>query len=88
MKLGQVLNDYAFANSLSVRDLAAEIGIPSATTHRLRHGENVDGVTLGKVLMWLLSDPKVTDKRRMKVSPLDCDHVFDGDRCVKCEAVA
>jgi DNA-binding Xre family transcriptional regulator len=69
MKLGQVLDDYAFANHLSVRDLAAEIGIPSATAHRLRHGENVDSVTLAKVLTWLLSEQKVTDERRRKPNP-------------------
>lgn len=66
MKLGKVLDDYAYANRLSVRQLADEIGIPAATAHRLRHGENVDSVTVGKVLAWLFSEPKVTDKRRSR----------------------
>lgn len=70
MKLGEVLDDYAFANHLSVRQLADEIGVSAATTHRMCHGENVDSVTLAKVLTWLLSGQKMKERRQRKPKPL------------------
>ena len=69
MKLGEVLDDYAYANQLSGRELAAEIGIPHATVHRLCKGENVDSVTLAHVLTWLLSGQKVKQRRRKAAAP-------------------
>ena len=63
MKLGYVLNRYRVINELSLRTLGAEIGIGAATLMRLEQGHVPDGVTLAKVLAWLLAEGRNGQKR-------------------------
>jgi transcriptional regulator with XRE-family HTH domain len=55
MKLGEVLRHYRVFNELALREVSKEIGIGAATLMRLEHGLEPDGITLAKVLRWLMS---------------------------------
>ena len=54
MKLGQVLKEYRWALRKNVRDMAKELGISHATLSRIERGENMDGVTLARIISWLI----------------------------------
>ena len=50
---GDLLRAYRFHRSLTVRDLAPEIGISIATLSRLERGHQPDGDTMLKLLAWM-----------------------------------
>ena len=54
MKLGEVIADYRWANSIGVRELARTIGVSHDTLNRVERGEACDSGTLTKILGWLL----------------------------------
>ena len=53
MKLGNVLKKWRLHQELTIRALAAEIGISGATLCRIEDGRALDGETLMKVFNWL-----------------------------------
>lgn len=55
MILGKLIADYRWANRISVRKLATEIGIPAPTLNRVERGHPCDGATLAAILFWLLA---------------------------------
>lgn len=55
MKLGKIIRKYRVTSELTLRDVGKEIGIGAATLMRLEQGREPDGVTLAKVLGWLMS---------------------------------
>jgi transcriptional regulator with XRE-family HTH domain len=54
MKIGLIIRKYRVFSELTQINLANEIGISKSTLSRLESGEEMDGATLGKVLVWLL----------------------------------
>jgi transcriptional regulator with XRE-family HTH domain len=54
MKIGLIIRKYRIFSELTQINLANEIGISKSTLSRLESGEEMDGATLGKVLVWLL----------------------------------
>jgi len=66
MKLGEVIRRYRVTNELTLRDVGKEIGIGAATLMRLEQGRAPDGVTLAKVLAWLLASTNGKPKERRK----------------------
>jgi len=54
MKLGEIIKEWRYATRVGVREVAKRIGISAATLSRVERGENPDGETLAKVLLWLL----------------------------------
>ena len=61
MNLGRVLAGYRNAVPLSVRELAAQIGIPHSTLNRIEHGHPCDSDTFAKILLWLFAPNKEAD---------------------------
>ena len=55
MKLGEVIRKWRAMSELGVREVAKEIGISHGTLSRIERGEAMDGLTLTKILIWLLS---------------------------------
>ena len=58
MKLGDVLKTWRRVSELNIRDAAREIGIGVSTLSRIENGETMDGVTLSRILTWLMSEAK------------------------------
>ena len=56
MKLGEVLEKYRWATRMTERELAVAIGISYSTLNRIEHGKTMDGETLSRILVWLLSE--------------------------------
>ena len=56
MKLSNILKKHRLINELTVRTLAADIGISPATLVRLEKGHDCDAGTLVKIINWLCSD--------------------------------
>ena len=63
MKLGKIIRKYRVTSELTLRDVGKEIGIGAATLMRLEQGREPDGVTLAKVLGWLMS-PETNGTRK------------------------
>jgi len=57
MRLGPMLRSAMLHDEKSLRGLGKEMGVDQATLHRFMSGKNPDGVTLGKVLTYLLATP-------------------------------
>ena len=53
--LGEVLKSWRLFKEHSIRAAAKITGVHYATLSRLERGENVDGETLVRVLVWLFS---------------------------------
>lgn len=45
---------------LTIRDVAGEMGVSPATLSRVERGEECDGATLAKILMWQLARRKAS----------------------------
>ena len=54
MKIGKVLRAWRLHKEYDLRRVGRQIGISAATLMRLEQGHLVGGVTLVKVLRWLL----------------------------------
>lgn len=65
MRLGSVLRKWRLMTELTVREVAASIGISAATLCRFENGENIDGQTMAKILRWLFE--KSLDNAAMSV---------------------
>ena len=55
MRLGNVLRKWRRAEDIGVREAAKQIGISHGTLSRIERGEPMEGLTLIKILIWLLS---------------------------------
>lgn len=55
MRLGKIIRDWRHFQKLGIRAVALDIGISHGTLSRIERGESVDGATLIKILLWLLS---------------------------------
>ena len=55
MKLGEVIRQWRYITRVGVREVAKQIGTSAGTLSRVERGENPDGATLAKILVWLLS---------------------------------
>lgn len=53
--LGEVIRKWRLMSEITVRDAAKMIGINASVLCRLEAGDNVDGITLRRVLQWLLA---------------------------------
>jgi transcriptional regulator with XRE-family HTH domain len=56
MKLGEIIRKYRLHQELTIRELAKDIGVGTATLHRIENGENMDGDTLSKIVIWMLKE--------------------------------
>ena len=54
MILGSAIRAWRGKQRLGLRDVAREIGVSHGTLSRFENGENVDGETLAKILIWAL----------------------------------
>lgn len=54
MRLGKVLRNYRRMRDMGLREMAKEFGIGAATLMRIEQGYVMDGLTLAKILKWLL----------------------------------
>lgn len=54
MRLGTVLRKWRMMEERSVRDVAKEVKISSATLNRVEHNYPCDSDTLAAILAWLL----------------------------------
>jgi len=55
MKLGEIIRKWRAMSELGVREVAKEIGISHGTLARIERGEDCDGATLIKIMIWLFS---------------------------------
>lgn len=55
MRLGEVLYWWRTIMRITIRDMAAELGISAATLSRIENGQEMDGTTLAKILTWLMA---------------------------------
>lgn len=60
MNLGKIVKCWREAEDKSLRTLAAEIGMEYTALRRLEQGDDLSGVNLCKVIVWLLSPTKET----------------------------
>lgn len=60
MLLGKIVKCWREAEAKSLRAMAAEIGIEYTALHRLEQGEEMNGVNLCRLVVWLLSPEKET----------------------------
>lgn len=58
MKLGELVNAYMKENHLSLRAIAADIGVDHSTIHRMIQGEPVRMDVLCKLMAWLVAPTK------------------------------
>lgn len=56
MRLGALIRSYRITSGISLRDAASAIGTTAHTLHRVEAGKPVDGLTLRKLLFWLMAD--------------------------------
>ena len=56
MILGDVIRRWRMWSELSIREVAAMIGVSAATLSRIERGETMDGRTLAKIVTFLLKD--------------------------------
>lgn len=64
MRIGEVLRKWRRASDMGVREAAAEIGISHGTLSRIERGEDVDGRTMLKLIVWLMGSEKVERLQR------------------------
>jgi transcriptional regulator with XRE-family HTH domain len=55
MRIGQIVKAYRTHKERTLREVADEIDISHGTLARIENGENVDGATLWKLMVWLFS---------------------------------
>lgn len=58
MRLGRVLTQYRYAERLTVRQLAKNIGLSAPTLSRLENDGDMNGKTLAAILRWLLAEQR------------------------------
>jgi transcriptional regulator with XRE-family HTH domain len=58
MKLGLILRKYRAIQELTVRELAADIGIHFTALSRVENGDSVDAQNLMKIFNWLVAEQK------------------------------
>lgn len=56
MKLGIVLKKWRLMAELDLRTVAKEIGIGAATLMRIERGHVPDGLTLARIMAWLVRE--------------------------------
>ena len=56
MQLADVLRKWRRASDLPLRSAAKQIGVTLPTLSRIERGEAMDGVTLAKILCWLVKE--------------------------------
>lgn len=57
MRLGLVLYKWRHMSEISIRDASKMIGVSPATLSRIERGEEMDGQSLSKILIWLMQKP-------------------------------
>lgn len=63
MVLGRIIRAWREKQRLGIRALAKEIGTSPATLGRFENGENPDGDTLAKILVWAFSESDLEIKQ-------------------------
>jgi transcriptional regulator with XRE-family HTH domain len=58
MRVARLLKTWRVIANLGIREVAKEIGVSPATLSRIERGEEMNGQTLAKVIMWMLGQPK------------------------------
>jgi DNA-binding XRE family transcriptional regulator len=58
MRLGEILRNHRRITDRNQRDVASEIGISLATYSRVERGDDMNGVTLARILVWLMGCAK------------------------------
>lgn len=56
MRLFKLLANWRWAEKITMREAAKEIGISAPTLCRVEKGEKMDGKTLSKILSWMMSE--------------------------------
>jgi hypothetical protein len=58
MRLATLLSNWRWAEQITLRTAAAEIGVSIATLRRVENGYPMDGRTLAKIFNWMTGAPK------------------------------
>lgn len=58
MRLGQILQKWRLMSDLTLREVAKLMKVSLPTVQRIEQGRQMDGETLAKVLMFLMSEAK------------------------------
>ena len=53
MRIGKLLKKWRAINELSIREVAEEIGIATATLYNLEAGRAIDSETMLRIVNWL-----------------------------------
>lgn len=53
MRIGEVIRCYRRIKDVGIRETGAEIGVSHGTLSRIERGEQIDAVTMMKLLRWL-----------------------------------
>ncbi len=56
MKLGEILKGWREDRGLTLKEAASRMGVSLPTLSRIEHGEQMDGETLAKLLVWVLQE--------------------------------
>ena len=58
MMLGVLLTKWRWAQRINLRDAAKMINISTPTLSRIENGKPMDGLTLSRILVWLMQEAK------------------------------
>ena len=56
MRIGEVIRCYRRIKDVGIRETGAEIGVSHGTLSRIERGEQIDAVTMMKLLRWLFEE--------------------------------
>jgi len=60
MRIGEVMRSWRRIKDIGVREAAQQIGVSHGTVSRIERGEQIDAVTMMKLMKWLFDGkPKV-----------------------------
>jgi len=58
--LAEVLKQWRWSEKLTTREAALWIGLTNSTYSRMENGKPTDGKTLSKIIIWLLSERRLS----------------------------
>jgi len=53
MRIGLLINNWRRIQGIAIRDAARMIGVSASTLSRIERGEDVDGASFRKIMIWI-----------------------------------